>query len=107
MSSEANALPTRKSIIEVNDLGKCYRIYDSPTARLKQAIRGGKKQYYREFWALRNASFEVRQGESLGIIGRNGSGKSTLLDIIMGLISPTSGRLLIDNTELNNLNLIR
>jgi lipopolysaccharide transport system ATP-binding protein len=93
MSSEANALPTRKSIIEVNDLGKCYRIYDSPTARLKQAIRRGKKQYYREFWALRNASFEVRQGESLGIIGRNGSGKSTLLQLVCGTLTPTEGKI--------------
>lgn len=52
-------------------------------------------------------SFKIRKGTKIGIIGETGSGKSTLLDIIMGLISPTSGRLLIDNTELNNLNLIQ
>lgn len=77
--------------IKVADLGKCYRIYDTPKDRLKQALWRSKRQYYREFWALRHVSFEVRKGDTLGIIGRNGSGKSTLLQMICGTLSPTTG----------------
>lgn len=79
------------TVIECTDLGKCYQIYDSPKARLKQALWRGKKQYYKEFWALRNINFAVERGEILGIIGRNGSGKSTLLQLISGTLSPTTG----------------
>jgi len=80
-------------VIRVDNLGKCYRIYDTPKDRLKQALWRGRRQYYREFWALRNVSFEVRRGETLGIIGRNGSGKSTLLQMICGTLTPTEGAL--------------
>lgn len=77
--------------IQAQNLGKCYRIYDKPTDRLKQALWGNRRQYFRDFWALRNVSIEVRKGETLGIIGRNGSGKSTLLQMICGTITPTEG----------------
>jgi len=85
--------------IRVSNLGKCYQIYDAPRDRLKQFILPrlkrliGKqpKQYFREFWALKDISFEVKKGETVGIIGRNGSGKSTLLQIICGTLSPTGG----------------
>lgn len=77
--------------IKVADLGKCYRIYETPKDRLKQALWQSRRQYYREFWALRNVNFEVRKGDTLGIIGRNGSGKSTLLQMICGTLSPTTG----------------
>ena len=70
--------------IDCFGLGKCYKIYDDPKTRLKQALWRGKRQYFREFWALRDISFQVLRGESLGIIGRNGSGKSTLLQLICG-----------------------
>ena len=79
------------TVIQCTDLGKCYQIYNSPKDRLKQALWRGKKQYYKEFWALRNINFTVKHGESYGIIGRNGSGKSTLLQLICGTLTPTEG----------------
>lgn len=80
-------------------LGKCYQIYDRPQDRLKQTILPRVRLllghpaplYYREFWALRDLSFGIRKGETVGIIGRNGSGKSTLLQIICGTLTPTTG----------------
>lgn len=85
--------------IKIEGLSKCYHIYDQPRDRLKQFFlprlkRWGNlppKRYYREFWALNNVSFEVKKGETVGIIGRNGSGKSTLLQMICGTLNPTSG----------------
>jgi homopolymeric O-antigen transport system ATP-binding protein len=85
--------------VRVENLSKCYEIYGRPQDRLKQSIYprlrklAGQepKNYYREFWALKDISFEVKKGETFGIIGRNGSGKSTLLQIICGTLAPTSG----------------
>lgn len=77
--------------IRVNNLGKCYHMYAKPIDRLKQAVFRGRRTYYGEFWALRNVSFEIRQGEAFGIVGRNGSGKSTLLQLICGTLTPTEG----------------
>lgn len=85
--------------IRVENLSKCYQIYDKPHDRLKQSlyprlqrlVGQSTKQYHREFWALKGVSFEVRKGETVGIIGRNGSGKSTLLQIICGTLTPTGG----------------
>ena len=79
------------SSINVCDLGKCFQVYDNPKARLKQALWRGRRQYYREFWALQNINFKLSKGESLGVIGRNGSGKSTLLQLICGTLTPTVG----------------
>ncbi|HYE37782.1 ABC transporter ATP-binding protein [Methylocaldum sp.] len=85
--------------IRANNLSKCYQIYDRPQDRLKQSIvprlqrlvGRSPKPYFREFWALKDLSFEVRKGETVGIIGRNGSGKSTLLQMICGTLTPTTG----------------
>jgi len=84
--------PTDDVVISVRNIGKMYRIYDQPQDRLKHMLlwRFGR-HYGHEFWALRNVSFEVRRGETVGIIGRNGSGKSTLLQIIAGTLAPTEG----------------
>jgi len=78
--------------VSVRNVSKRYLLYNKPQDRLKQSLfaRFGKN-YAREFWALHNISFDVRCGETLGIIGQNGSGKSTLLQIIAGTLQPTSG----------------
>jgi lipopolysaccharide transport system ATP-binding protein len=86
--------------IKVENLSKCYPIFDQPRDRLKQMIlprllgtHGEEpRRYYREFWALNNVSFELKRGETLGVIGRNGSGKSTLLQIVCGTLAATSGK---------------
>ena len=92
MSSDAIA-------IQVTGLGKRYEIYATPADRLKQFLLPpiqrllGQKHgtHFREFWALNDISFEVKKGETVGIIGRNGSGKSTLLQMICGTLTPTTG----------------
>lgn len=97
-------------VIDVKNLSKRYEIYATPRDRLKQLVLpsiyrmftrisglfGGASdhlppQYFREFWALHNVSFQVKKGETLGIVGRNGSGKSTLLQLICNTLNPTSG----------------
>lgn len=77
--------------IKVENLSKCYHIYDKPQDRLLQMLVRGRKQYFREFWAVKDISFEIKKGETVGIIGRNGSGKSTLLQMICGTLNPSSG----------------
>ena len=93
MYSELNNmnLPATNSV-SVQNLGKCFQVYNNPKARLKQALWRGRRQYYREFWALQNINFNLCKGESLGVIGRNGSGKSTLLQLICGTLTPTIGK---------------
>jgi len=79
--------------IRVQNITKTYQIYDKPQDRLKQSLWRGRKQFYREFKALDDVSFEVKKGETVGIIGRNGSGKSTLLQIVCGTLTPTLGEI--------------
>jgi len=92
MSSESVMTPLDDAVIEVRALGKCYQLYDKPVHRMFQSLVGGRQRFYREFWALREVDFEVRRGETLGIVGRNGAGKSTLLQLIAGTLKPTEGR---------------
>ncbi len=80
-----------KPAISIKNLGKCYHIYDKPRDRLLQMLLRGRKQYFREFWALKSLDIEIHQGEVVGIIGRNGAGKSTLLQLVCGTLSPTFG----------------
>lgn len=78
--------------IEVRDLSKIFPIYEKPYHRLFQMIMPDtKRQWYREFLALRNVNFNVYRGETVGVVGRNGSGKSTLLQMICGTLSPSHG----------------
>jgi ABC-type polysaccharide/polyol phosphate transport system ATPase subunit len=86
-------------VIRAQKVSKCYQLYDNPQDRLKQAIYRryhsllGRplKDYARSFWALTDVSFDLKKGETIGIIGRNGSGKSTLLQIVCGTLASTSG----------------
>jgi len=77
--------------LKVNNVSKRYEIYSAPHHRLLQTFFHGRRQFFKEFWALKNVSFEVKRGECVGIIGRNGSGKSTLLQVITGTLEPTLG----------------
>lgn len=79
-------------VISASGLGKCYHVYERPADRLKQALLRWRRQYFKDFWAIRDVSFEIRAGESVGIIGRNGSGKSTVLQVIAGVLAPTTGQ---------------
>ncbi|RUR42374.1 ABC transporter ATP-binding protein [Vreelandella populi] len=94
-------MSSNETIIRVDNIHKYYQVYDKPNDRLKQFIvprfkkligQEGAK-YFKEFKALNNVSFEVKKGETVGIIGRNGSGKSTLLQMICGTLTPTQGEI--------------
>ena len=78
--------------LRVEQVSKQYRIYNRPGDRLKESLTRGRWKYHREFWALRDVSFEVEQGTTTGSIGPNGSGKSTLLQIFTGTLEPTHGK---------------
>jgi len=77
--------------IKVENLTKVYQLYNKPQDRLKEALHPFRKSYHHDFYALNDVSFEVKRGETVGIIGKNGAGKSTLLKIITGVLTPSSG----------------
>lgn len=78
--------------IQVQDVSKIYKLYDKPVDRLKESLSLTHKNYHKDFFALSDISFNVKKGETVGIIGTNGSGKSTILKIITGVLTPTSGQ---------------
>jgi len=77
--------------IKVKNLTKVYHLYTKPQDRLKEALHPFRKSYHHDFYALNDISFEVKKGETVGIIGKNGAGKSTLLKIITGVLTASSG----------------
>ncbi len=85
--------------VQARGLGKCYSLFDRPGDRLKQLLWGRWHRYDRDFWALRDVSFDIRRGEVIGVVGRNGAGKSTLLQMVCGTLSPTCGSLVDRGTR--------
>lgn len=82
--------------ISVRSVSKKFRLFSSPKERLLEALHPFRKQYHHEFWALKEVSFDVHQGEIIGILGRNGSGKSTLLQIICAVMQATQGEVRVN-----------
>ncbi len=85
-----------ETVISVKNLEKVYRLYEKPIDRLKESLDIFRKSYHKEHYALKNISFDIKKGETVGIIGINGAGKSTLLKIITGVLKPSSGELKIN-----------
>ncbi|HIS26611.1 MAG TPA: ABC transporter ATP-binding protein [Candidatus Pullilachnospira intestinigallinarum] len=80
-----------ETAILVDHVTKMYKLYDRPMDRLKESLGLSRQKKYKEHFALKDVSFQVRRGETVGIIGTNGSGKSTILKIITGVLNPTGG----------------
>lgn len=92
-------MSSEEIVISAQHVSKCYPIYAKPADRLKQYLMpplqrmlgGREKQYFKEFWALNDITFDIRRGDTVGIIGRNGAGKSSLLQVLCGTLNPTAG----------------
>lgn len=82
--------------IEAKNVTKMYKLYNNPRDRFKETFSPSKKKYYNEFYALKDISFEIFKGETVGIVGRNGSGKSTLLKILTGVLNSTEGNITVN-----------
>ena len=85
-----------EAAIQVRNVSKMYKLYDKPMDRLKESLGLTRIPKYKEHYALRDLSFEVKNGECVGIIGTNGSGKSTILKIITGVLNPTDGEVKVN-----------
>ena len=94
MSSDLQITPNIDALepaIQISNLVKHYQIYEQPIDRLKQMLWRNKREYYRNFTALKGINLTIPKGETVGIIGRNGSGKSTLLQIVCQTLQASSG----------------
>ena len=80
-----------QSVVEFRGVSKSYPVYPSPSARLKELACLNRISFHRDFWALRDITFDIRPGETFCIIGENGSGKSTLLQLVAGILHATEG----------------
>jgi lipopolysaccharide transport system ATP-binding protein len=83
-------------VIEFRGVSKSYPIYPAPSARLKELALFNRRSFHRDFWALRDITFEIHRGETFCVVGENGSGKSTLLQIVAGILQPTSGEVHVE-----------
>lgn len=95
-TSQKTEAGTSENAIIVSDVSKVYRLYDRQRDRLWESLGLDRKKSYKEKYALNHVSFQVRRGETVGIIGTNGSGKSTMLKLITGVLTPTSGNITVD-----------
>jgi lipopolysaccharide transport system ATP-binding protein len=91
ITSSQSPVPGSEIAISVRNLSKSFRMYNTPSERVKELLHPFKKKYHKDFWALRDINIEVLKGTTFGIIGQNGSGKSTLLQVICGILQPTIG----------------
>jgi lipopolysaccharide transport system ATP-binding protein len=105
ISTPADAPSRASEMIRVVGLGKKFKIYPRPWGRVVEWLTAGKSRRHDDFWALRDVSFSVGRGESLGVIGVNGSGKSTLLKILSGALYPTEGEFHVAGRVLSLLEL--
>jgi lipopolysaccharide transport system ATP-binding protein len=80
-------------MVLVQNVSKLYRLYRHPADRIREMVPFQSRKLHRDFWALRDISFQVEKGETLGIVGPNGCGKSTLLQMVCGILQPTMGRI--------------
>ncbi len=91
MAEQQTKMPADEAAIRVNNVSKLYKLYDRNRDRIWDALGLTRKKLYHEHYALHHLDFEVKKGETVGIIGTNGAGKSTILKIITGVLSPTEG----------------
>jgi ABC-type polysaccharide/polyol phosphate transport system ATPase subunit len=84
------------ALVELNNISKCYNIYERPADRLKEIVWRNRRCFHREYWALRDLNLHIEAGQSTAILGANGSGKSTLLQIIAGVVQPTTGTVAVN-----------
>jgi ABC-2 type transport system ATP-binding protein len=82
-------------VLQVHDVTKTFRIHHERAKSLKQFIAARARNRYETFYALRDVTFEVREGEAVGVIGHNGSGKSTLLKCMAGILRPNAGSIAV------------
>jgi homopolymeric O-antigen transport system ATP-binding protein len=82
--------------VDVRNVSKRFRLAHGQYNTVKERIiHGGRRKSTEDFWALSDVSLTVKEGETVGILGRNGSGKSTLLKCICGVLQPTSGEVAV------------
>ena len=79
-------------MVLLQNVSKLYKLYKHPSDRLREVLPFAPAALHSDFWALRDISFQVEKGETLGLVGPNGCGKSTLLQIVCGILQPTQGR---------------
>ena len=91
--------------VQVENVSKRFRLFQEKYTSLKERVIHAGKVPHEDLWALRDVSFEVEEGKTLGILGRNGSGKSTLLKCICGVLQPTLGRVVVRGTQAGLLEL--
>lgn len=90
-------------MVEVESLGKRFKIYATPWDRAAEWVTGGKVRRHSDFWALRDVTFRVPPGECFGVIGANGSGKTTLLKVLSRVLQPTEGRFRVNAPSVYSL----
>lgn len=81
----------KEPVISISNLSKVYKLYQEPIDRLKESLHPFGKKYHQDFFALKDLSLKIFEGEIVGVVGANGAGKSTLLKILAGVLTPTTG----------------